>query len=151
MDDCFGVKYVQIKNKLVPIMCFQRHHTLGLDLKPRKILRKIPYLILTTNFKKNQSSSWFWILTPIGKITEVATKKCPNVAKPFFSPCLHQIVGLDAIGHFYWPINHKKVVDYGILFAWLICQVDVFCLPCGWNFLLRHLVPVITSNYVPPW
>jgi hypothetical protein len=27
MDDCFGVKYVQIKNKLVPIMCFQRPHT----------------------------------------------------------------------------------------------------------------------------
>jgi hypothetical protein len=51
MDDCFGVKYVQIKNKLVPIMCFQRPHTLSLDLKPRKILRKNPYLILTTQFK----------------------------------------------------------------------------------------------------
>jgi hypothetical protein len=51
MDDCFGVKYVQIKNKLVPIMCFQRPHSLGLDLKPRKILRKVHYLILTTNFK----------------------------------------------------------------------------------------------------
>jgi hypothetical protein len=32
-------------------MCFQRPHTLSLDLKPRKILRKIPYLILTTHFK----------------------------------------------------------------------------------------------------
>jgi hypothetical protein len=51
MDDRFGVKYVQIKNKLVPIMCFQRPHSLGLDLKLRKFPRKIPYLILTTNFK----------------------------------------------------------------------------------------------------
>jgi hypothetical protein len=51
MDDCFGVKYVQIKNKLVPLMCFHRPHSLGLDLKPRKILRKFPYLMLTTNFK----------------------------------------------------------------------------------------------------
>ncbi len=94
-----------------------------------------------------KSSLWFWIWSPLGKITEVATKM-PKCGQTLLQPRSPLECWIGWCRTFLLTNQPQKVVDYGILFAWLICQVDVFCLPCGWNFLLRHLMSVITSNYV---